>query len=214
MARVSEGPSGPQVSRTVRLLTTRILVGLLAVHLAGILLVVLSIAIEASDAPLPTIWAEIVLRLPPAWRLAAAPLSLVGAMLSVGRMRREGLLLALGSVGAGPRACIVLAAVLGALIGALAPSLPTTHRWERIAGGWNHEGVVIADVPGGPTGTPRVQTRSILPVATSAGASAAGAAVGLYGGVVSGVLLAAGLLVVDAVGPDWPSAVSHPRCWA
>ena len=160
----------------------------------------MAIAVESSDASLPTLWGALTTRLPPAWRIGAAPLSLIGAMLAVARMRREGVVLAFGTVGAGPRTSILLAGALGAGIGTLVPTLPTTHEWERIGGGWSHHGVVIADVPGTATRPLAPPARSAWPVVTSACGSALGAAVGLYAGVVSGIALAAGLLLADAVG--------------
>ncbi|HND33187.1 MAG TPA: hypothetical protein PLA94_24485, partial [Myxococcota bacterium] len=80
----------------IRLCGGRLLRDLLAVQGGGLCLLGLVLLVEGQ--PL----AEVVERLPGLWGLAGSSLSLVGLQVGVARLRREGVVLALGSLGWSP----------------------------------------------------------------------------------------------------------------
>lgn len=170
------------------------------VHLGGIALLALAVAIEAADAPLDRLAQAVRMRVPPAWGLAAPALTLVGAVIAMVRARSAGAILALGAAGASPRHALVVAALIGAAAGALAPAESRPEEWTRAAGGWIGAAGAIPDVPGGTVTPIPPGPGSVWPVLTSASAGALGAAVGLYRGMVVAAPLAAALFVGDAVG--------------
>lgn len=187
--------------RRVYLLLARMVArDLLLVHLAGIGLLSLAVAVEAADAPLDRLWAALRLRVPVAWGLAVPALTLVGAVIAMMRARSQGAMLALGAAGASPRHAMVVAALIGALLGAFVPAETRPEEWTRGVGGWIGAAGVIPDEPGGSVTPMSSGTANIWSLLTTASAGALGAAVGLYRGVLAAAPLAATLFVADAVG--------------
>lgn len=172
----------------------------LLVHLAGVGLLALAVAVEAADAPLDRLGTTLRLRVPPAWGLAAPCLTLVGALLAMTRARAEGAILALGAAGVSPRHAVVVAAAVGMLAGSLVPAEARPTEWFRAVGGWIGPAGSVPDVPGGAVTPFPEGAVDPWPILTSAGAGASGAALGLYRGVVLAAPVAATLFVADAVG--------------
>lgn len=187
-----------------RLVFQRILGGLLVAHLGGVVVLALAVAVEARQGELATL---LTARVPSAWALAAAVLTLLGSALAVARMRRSGIVLALGTLGLGPGRIVVIAALLGGLVGAgatqvLRPAADVIG-WERIPGGWQHAGQVLADAPG-VTLAPRIHAPRpvVLPedaIPVGAAAGALGVALALYGSALGPIVVGALLLMGEAV---------------
>lgn len=200
-----------------RLLLQRLVGGLLVAHLGGVVVLVLAVAVEARQGELAALLAA---RVPSAWALAAAVLTLLGSALAVARMRRAGIILALGTLGLGPGRVVVIATLLGGLVGAGATQVmrpaPDATGWERIPGGWQAAGVVIADEPGVALAPrtyapkPVVLPADAIPVGAAAGAL--GVALGLHGGALAPIIVGALLLMGEAVVSGlvdrrvWPAA--------
>ena len=175
----------------MRLLGGRVLRALLAVQGGGLCLLGLVLLVEGQ--PLR----GVLERLPGLWALAGSSLSLVGMQVGVTRMRREGVLLALGTLGVSPAKLVGWGAALGLLA-----ALPTLWAGEPELGGggpmWTGQGWLLdgAYYPE-PSANP-VTMEAPLPwgaLATGAAAGALGVGLGLYRGVVE-TLMATGLLLV------------------
>lgn len=179
----------------MRLLGGRLLGALLAVQGGGLCLLGLVLLVEGQ--PLQAVLE----RLPGLWGLAGSSLSLVGIQVGVTRMRREGVLLALGTLGVSPARLFAWGAALG-----LVASLPTLLAGEPELGGggpmWTGRGWLLdgAFYPE-PSASP-VTTEIPLPwgaLATGAAAGALGVGLGLYRGVVETLMATGLLLVVNAL---------------
>jgi hypothetical protein len=200
------GALGGTVSRLLRLVVRRLLGGLLAAHLGGLLLLALVVAVEEADLPAAALLETWRVRLPGLWAQAAAVLDVAGASLAVFRMRRDGVLLALGSFGVAPTRALLVAAMLGLGVGFGAARLadPPGHHagaeWTRGHGGWFHDGVAVPDEPDGTVDPVVPRARAVWsPAATGAAAATAGAALGLWAGGLATVVVAVLLLVGDAL---------------
>lgn len=193
------------MTRALLFVGRRLLAGVLAAHLAGILLFGLVVAVEGVELPLPTLGRLLSARVPALWAQSAAVLGCVGVAGGATALRRSGALLALGTFGFDPRVLLVLGALLAGVGGALAERTaaapaPVPGAWERGAGGWIRDGEAWPDVPG-------VQVRRseswgrgpILAGLGAAGAGGGGAALGLWGGAAGVVVVSATMLVVDVV---------------
>lgn len=203
--------AGP-VSPALLLLLRRIAKDLALIHAGGLLLAGLAMLVEGAA------FADLQARLPPVWAGLCAPLSLLGSALAVWRLRREGVLLALGTAGFPPRAVLPIAALLAALIAAPVPALlqpdaPGTGTWVRAPGAWWRMAAPGAAATGAvdaasacgqawpdpgsplPPPCPRPGRRPLEEIPAALLAGAAGAAAGLYGGAPS-TLIAACLLTL------------------
>ena len=225
---------GPVIP-AMMLLLRRIAADLALVHIGGLLLAGLAMLVEGA-AP-----ADLQARLPPVWAGLSAPLSLLGTALAVWRLRREGVLLALGTAGFPPRAVLPLAALLAALIAAPVPALlqpdaPGTGTWVRAPGAWwkmDAPGTPAAGTPASasctgclqnacgqawpdpgsplPPACPRPGRLPIEEIPAALLAGAAGAAAGLYGGAP--VTLIAACLLMLITGLCRGLALSHGADW-
>ncbi len=165
----------------------RLLRALMAVQGGGLCLLALVLLVEGQ--PLEA--------LPGLWGLVGSSLSLVGLQVGVVRMRREGVILALGSLGVGPAQLLGWGAALG-----LVAALPTLVGAEAGLGGGGPEWTGAGWFFGGvhyPEANAVARTMD-APIrwgelATGAAAGAMGVGLGLYRGVV-GSLVTTGLLVV------------------
>ncbi|MDP2304842.1 MAG: hypothetical protein Q8P18_02310 [Pseudomonadota bacterium] len=181
--------------------------GVLAAQLGGALLFAVVIAVEAADEPLPTLLRTIGARLPTLWAQAASVLALCGAALAVARLRRQGVLLGLGTLGATPRMVLLVGALAGALVGGVASRVVTAPSdvpgaWERGDGGWIRDDEGWPDAQAGAAGVrARPAPHRDLPtdVLNAGAAGALGAALGLYAGAAPALVAAAVLLVADVV---------------
>ncbi len=177
----------------------------LGAQLAGALLFALVIAVEAADAPLPTLARTVAARLPALWAQAAAVLVLCGAALAVVRLRRQGVLLGLGTLGVAPRVVLVVGALAGALVGGVASRVVAepaalSGEWERGTGGWIRDGEAWPDTAGGVVCVRTPPTRDIATdLINGSAAGSLGAALGLYLGAAPTLVAAALLLVADVV---------------
>jgi hypothetical protein len=183
-----------------------LLTGVLAAHVAGLLLLALAIAVEAADEPLLTLAQTLVARVPPAWAQVAAVLGLVGAWAATLRLRNQGVVLGLGTLGVSPYVLLLAGALAASFGGVLASEATDSaepvapHAWVRGDAGWIRDGQAWPDERGGAVRPLPPIARSAVADALDAGAAGAcGAAVGLFGGPVTALLAAALLLVADVV---------------
>lgn len=191
-----------------RFLARRLFAALVSTHLGGALLLALALAVEAADRPLPVLVQQLAERLPDLYTHAAAVLTLAGAAWAAFGLRRDRSLLALGTFGASPRRVLLVAAVLGALLGAATLTLPAAappsvlpDAWLRLHEGWRRaDGTVFPDAPGGvpiPFDVPaHVPAERVLDGAT---AGALGAGLGLYAEAGATLLAAAVMLLFQAI---------------
>lgn len=193
------------MTRALVLLGRAVLLGVVAAHLGGVLLFALTVAVEAADEPLPTLWDTLRARVPGLWAQAAAVLGGVGVAGATLRLRRRGVVLALGALGVDPRVLLVVGAVLagaaGGLAGAVTPEAPVAPGdWVRGEGGWIRDGLGWPDAAGGVVTERHAPARSVpADVVNAAAAGACGAALGLWATATPALVLAAVLLVVDVV---------------
>lgn len=204
---MSEAPRRALVPRLAVLLARRLGGAVVTVHLAGLAVLALAVAVEAAGLGPGELAGRLAERLPGLWSRIASALTLLGAALGAGRMRGDGTLLGLSSLGVS-RARIVTAAallglapgVMGAWVGPARPALqPPT--WVRGEGGWlGADGQVVADVAGGAV-TPRAPPDGASPVRVpvSAAAAGVGAAAGLAVGAVPVLVLASAWTVGEAL---------------
>lgn len=182
-----------------------------AVQGAGALLFAVVIAVEAADEPLGTLARTVLARLPLLWAQAAAVLALCGVAVAVVRLRRQGVLLGLGTLGVTPRTVLLVGALAGGLCGGVASRVvaepsDVPGAWARGAGGWIRDGEGWPD-PAAISGSATVDVRRRrapardLPtdVVNGGAAGALGAALGLYVGAAPTLVAAALLLVADVV---------------
>lgn len=182
--------------RVFQLWTLRIGGGLLVTHLGGLLLLLLVQWIEGQ--PMETILE----RLPRLWAAISAALTLLGATLACYRMRREGIVLALGSLGVNPRGMLLIAALLGAGIG-IESGREAGHRppvagtWQRVQGGWWKDGLLLADPGKTPAQLrpPEQWSFERAQIGIGGAAGAFGAGLGLYGGAITTLLATGGMVV-------------------
>lgn len=174
----------------------RLLGDLLVAHGGGVLVLVLVELVEGVPlARLPEV-------LPPLWAAIAAALTLLGSTLACWRMRREGVVLAMGTLGVNPRGLLLVAAMMGAL-GGVASGVEAGHRrptpgtWQRVQGGWWKDGTLVPDPGQSPSQLRPPETWNFqeadVPVGAAAGALGAG--LGLYAGAIA-ALVGTGMLVV------------------
>lgn len=191
--------------RALLLLARAVLVGVLVAHTGGVLLFALTVAVEAADEPLPALWGTLRARVPGLWAQAAAVLGGVGVAGAALRLRRRGVVLALGALGVDPRVLLVVGALLAGAVGGLAGAVPPAATiapgdWVRGEGGWIRGGVGWPDAPGGVVRERPAPWRSVpADVVNAAAAGACGAALGLWATATPALVLAAVLLVVDVV---------------
>jgi hypothetical protein len=192
--------------RRALLLVARALVGgVAATHLAGALLFGLVVLVEAADAPLVEVLRVAQSRVPALWAQACGVLGLSGTALAVTRLRRQGVLLGLASLGVGPRIVLLVGALTGATFGGVASRVPMeppaqAGEWTRGEGGWIREGEGWPDAPGGVVRPlPRVARDPLADTIGGAAAGALGATLGLYVGAAPTLVVAALLLVTDVV---------------
>lgn len=191
--------------RVWALLLRRQLGGAAVAHLGGAGLFVVVVAVEGAALDGPALGARLADTVPRLWAMAAAALALLGAAVATARLRRGGGVLALGSLGVGPGAVVLAAALVGGAVGLGAAAVPPDpapelRAWVRGEGGWWHAGVAVPDEPGGTVGPPRPTEAPAwrTPAAGAAGA-AAGAALGLWAGTLATVGAAGALLVAEAL---------------
>lgn len=204
---MSGGARRPLVPTLVVLLVRRLGGAVVTVHLAGLAVLALAVAVEAAGLGPGELAAHLVDRLPGLWSRIASALTLLGAALGAGRMRGDGTLLGLSSLGVSNLRIVTAAAlfglapgVLGAWVGPARPALQPPA-WVRGDGGWlGADGQVVADVPGGSV-TPRAPPGGASPVRVPVGAAAAGigAAAGLSLGAVPVLVLASAWTVGEAL---------------
>lgn len=194
------------MTRVYRLLARRVAGDLLAVQLAGALLVGLAMLVESADAPLVQAAGDVAERLPGAWGLVAAALALAGAARATWRLRQERVVLALQATGASPSHAVVLAAAMALGIGILAgrfggesPTLDA-RPWTRGSGGWIHGGVGYPDRPGSPVRPLAPRSRVLERALAGGSAGAAGAWLGLVAPAPAAIPAAAAVLVASALG--------------
>jgi hypothetical protein len=193
------------MKRALLLLARAVVGGVLAAQLAGAALFVLVVLVEAADASLPDVLRAAATRVPALWAQASAVLGLCGAALAVVRLRRQGVLLGLASLGVGPRLVLVVAGLTGAAVGGLASRVPVdaparTGEWARGDGGWIRDGEGWPDAPGGVVRPlPRATRDPVADTLNGCAAGALGATLGLYAGAAPTLVAAALLLVTDLV---------------
>lgn len=190
------------MTRVWLLLLRRAGADLLLAHAAGVVLLGVVLGVEGADlgpAELARVWAD---QLPALWAQASPVLTVVGSSLALFRMRRDGVVLALGTFGVSPRVALLVGLLLGLLLGGIAAPLAGDHRrsgaaeWIRADGGWVRNGVVVPDTPGGEVvAFPPPSRPTWSPVLTGGAAGAAGAALGLWSGGLATVVTAVLLLV-------------------
>lgn len=195
------------VPRLAVLLARRIGGAVLTVHLAGLAVLTLAVAVEAAGLGPGELVARLGDRLPGLWSRIASALTLLGAALGAGRMRGDGTLLGLSSLGVSGARIVVAAGILGlvpglagAWVGPARPAL-APPAWVRGEGGWlGAAGQVVADEPGGKV-TPREPPGGGSPTRIPVGAAAAGvgAAAGLAWGAVPVLVLASAWTVGEAL---------------
>lgn len=194
------------MTRATLLLARRLGAGLAAAHLAGLLLLALILGVEAADRPLSLLVELWRARLPALWAQASPMLTLAGAALAVFRMRRDGVLLALGSFGVAPARALAVGAVLGVGLGLAAGALadPTGVRadttWVRGDGGWFHGEDPVPDTIGGAVRRRALpERRFAAPAAFGGTAALLGGAVGLWSGGLAAVTAGGGILLAAAI---------------
>lgn len=136
---------------------------LVLVHGGGLLVLALAALVESANDS-PAVWMEhLVWQVPRAWALLAAPLSVVSSAVAVHRLREQGALFALSTLGLAPfgRVWAALAAGVGVGIVAQTTGILTLETSEilRGAGGWMVRGSWMADVEGGLPGPLRADTQ-------------------------------------------------------
>lgn len=190
------------MKRVLSLLVARVGVDLLLAHFSGLVLLAVILSIEGADLSPSQLWRLWSDRLPSLWAQASPTLTTVGTSLALLRMRRDGVVLALGTFGVAPGVCLAVGAALGFLIGVGAAGLADPHaaahgaEWVRAEGGWYREGLPVPDVVGGavrpiPPRPPPLWT----PAMTGGAAGLAGAALGLWTAGLATVVTAVVLLV-------------------
>ena len=191
----------------VALLVARALAGgVLVAHVSGALLFALVVAVEAADEPLPGLLGALFARVPALWAQAAGVLGCVGVAVATLRLRRRGVVLALGTLGVDPRTLLVAGALVAGVAGGAAalveqgaPAVAPTA-WERGDGGWIRGGAAWPDADGGVVRRrPAPERHRALDLVNAAAAGACGAALGLWAGAGPVIVLSALLLVVDGV---------------
>ncbi|MES2640277.1 MAG: hypothetical protein V4850_12360 [Myxococcota bacterium] len=177
-----------------------------AAHGAGAVLFSVVVAVEAADEPLGTLLLTVGARVPLLWAQAAAVLALCGVAVAVVRLRRQGVLLGLGTLGVTPRLVLLVGAIAGAASGGVAnrvvaePSA-VPGAWERGAGGWIRDGEGWPDtISAAPVRARPAPVRNLpVDLLNGAAAGALGATLGLYLGAAPTLVAAALLLVVEVV---------------
>lgn len=188
------------------LLARAIVGGVVTAQLSGALLLALAVAVESAGVSAPALLATLRGQVPGAWAQAAGVLGGAGVAAATLRLRRRGVILALGTLGVDPRRVVLagalVAAVAGAAVGALAVAPePEPGAWIRGEGGWVRDGVGWPDIPGVVVTERALPSRSVPVDAVNAGLiGACGAALGLWAGATPALLLSAVLLIVDVVG--------------
>ncbi len=193
------------MTRAVALLGRAIGAGVAVAHLGGLLLYALVVAVEAADEPLPVLARIVLARVPALWAQSAAVLGCVGVAAATLRLRRRGVVLALGTLGLDPRVVLLVGAVGAGVVGGLAGRgvvAPTAvpGAWERGDGGWIRDGLAWPDAAGAEVRTRPAAGRDLAAdVTNAAAAGACGAALGLWAGATPALVVAALLLVGDVV---------------
>ena len=186
------------------LLVRAVVRGTLTAHVGGALLFTLLVLVERAQVPTDELLSALRTEVPTAWARAATVLGLVGVTLAVTRMRRQGVVLGLGTLGVDARLLLLVGALAGAASGALSTTVPidapVPGDWERGDGGWIRDGQAWPDTPADtvyhrPPPTPPVAAE----VTNGALAGGLGAALGLWAGAPATVVAGAVLLVSDVV---------------
>jgi hypothetical protein len=179
----------------------------LAAQGAGAVLFAVVVAVEAADEPLGTLLRTVGARVPLFWAQAAAVLALCGVAVAVVRLRRQGVLLGLGTLGVTPRLVLLVGALAGAASGGVASRVvaepsAVPGAWERGVGGWIRDGEGWPDSPASEAsvrGRPPPTRNLPVDLLNGAAAGALGAALGLYAAAAPTLVAAALLLVADVV---------------
>ena len=123
-------------------------------QLGGVALRTLAVASESVGTG--DLLGRLAREVPPTWALISAPLAVAGTALAVQRLRAEGSLLALGSLGMRTTHVVIMSLVSGLLVGAVAETVgrasAATTAITRAAGGWYIAGRAVADAGGGGVG--------------------------------------------------------------
>ena len=188
-----------------RLVVGALVRGLLAAHIGGFVLLALVVAVEAADEPATVLVRTVVARVPELWAGMAAVLGVAGIGVAVARLRRQGVVLGLGSLGVRPGVFLLVGGltaggwgIASAQVAGSPADVPGV--WERGDGGWIHGGEAWPDVAGGEVRRRPTPRRSVAADATNAAAGGVcGAALGLWAGPLGGLLVVGVLLVVDVV---------------
>lgn len=188
-----------------RLIGGALVRGLFAAHLGGMVLLALVVAVEAADEPIGTLMRTVVARVPELWAALAAVLGVAGVGVAVARLRRQGVVLGLGTLGVRPAVFVLFAALFAGVWGigsaqVATPPAEVPGAWERGDGGWIRGGEAWPDRAGGEVRQRPPEARSLpADLANAAAGGACGAALGLWAGPLGGLLVVGVLLVVDVV---------------
>ena len=190
------------MKRVLALVGARVAGDLLVAHASGLVLLALILSAEAADLTPAQLWDLWVDRIPSLWAQASPMLTVAGTSLGLLRMRRDGIVLALGTFGVTPRVCLGVGAALGLVVGLAAAGFaghrvtPHGADWVRAEGGWYRDGVAVPDEVGGEVHTIPSPPRPVwTPALTGGAAGLAGAALGLWTAGLATVITAVVVLV-------------------